>query len=58
MPEGPLCVANTAGAEINEIVRQGSGEPVTTKNFPNWFRDTRLQELLCRTLQLVLPIGN
>ncbi|WP_311273641.1 MULTISPECIES: cysteine hydrolase family protein [unclassified Rhizobium] len=46
MLDGPLFVPNSAGAQINDIVRPAPGEPVITKNFPNSFRDTGLQERL------------
>lgn len=46
MPEGPLFVPGTAGADINDAVRPAPGEPVITKNFPNSFRDTGLSEFL------------
>ncbi|MBD8688854.1 cysteine hydrolase [Rhizobium skierniewicense] len=58
MPEGPLFVPNTVGAEINDIVRPAPGEPVITKNFPNSFRDTRLQELLkLKGIEEVVIVG-
>ena len=46
MPDGPLFVPGSAGAEINAAVRPATGEPVITKNFPNSFRDTGLSNLL------------
>lgn len=46
MPDGPLFVPGTAGADINDTVRPAAGEPVITKNFPNSFRDTGLSDLL------------
>ena len=46
MPDGPIFVPGSAGAEINDAVRPATGEPVITKNFPNSFRDTGLSNLL------------
>lgn len=46
MPDGPIFLAGSGGAEINETVAPGEGEPVITKNFPNSFRDTGLNDLL------------
>lgn len=46
MPGGPIFVAGTEGARINEAVLPRDDEPVITKNFPNSFRDTGLDELL------------
>jgi nicotinamidase-related amidase len=46
MPGGPIFLPGSAGAEINEAVRPATGESVITKNFPNSFRDTGLNDLL------------
>jgi nicotinamidase-related amidase len=46
MPDGPLFIPGTAGAEINGVVQPATGEPVITKNYPNSFRDTQLSDLL------------
>ncbi|SFH36777.1 Nicotinamidase-related amidase [Palleronia marisminoris] len=46
MPGAPVFVPGSEGAEINEVVAPGEGEPVITKNFPNSFRDTGLKDLL------------
>jgi len=46
MPNGPLFIPDTAGADINDTVRPAAGEPVITKNFPNSFRGTGLSDLL------------
>ncbi|MBS1303456.1 cysteine hydrolase family protein [Loktanella sp. SALINAS62] len=45
-PGAPVFVPGSEGAEINEVVAPGDGEPVITKNFPNAFRDTGLKALL------------
>lgn len=46
MPGGPIFVPGTEGAKINEAVLPRGDEPVVTKNFPNSFRDTGLDDLL------------
>lgn len=46
MPDGPLFIPGTAGADINGVVQPATGEPVITKNYPNSFRDTELSDLL------------
>jgi nicotinamidase-related amidase len=46
------------GAEINDVVAPGEGEPVITKNFPNAFRDTGLRDLLDgKEIEEVVVIG-
>jgi len=46
-PEGaPIFIRGTAGVEIHENVKPLEGEKVITKQFPNSFRDTDLQEYL------------
>jgi nicotinamidase-related amidase len=58
MPGGPIFVPGSAGAEINDAVRPATGEPVITKNFPNSFRDTGLNDLLKKAgVQEVVVIG-
>lgn len=58
MPDGPLFVPGTAGADINDIVQPAPGEPVITKNFPNSFRDTGLGALLKeKDIEDVIVIG-
>src|SRR3546814_7838514 len=46
MPDGPLFVPGSDGARINETVQPDGDEPVITKNFPNSFRETGLNDLL------------
>lgn len=46
MPGAPVFVTGSQGAEINEVVAPGEGEPVITKNSPNSFHDTGLKDLL------------
>jgi nicotinamidase-related amidase len=58
MPGGPIFVPGSAGAEINDAVRPATGEPIITKNFPNSFRDTGLNDLLKKAgVQEVVVIG-
>jgi nicotinamidase-related amidase len=47
-PSAPFFVAGTPGAEINEIVKPQSSEPVVVKHFPNSFRESSLLEELRR----------
>ncbi len=46
MPGGPIFVPGSDGAQINAAVQPGADEPVITKNFPNSFRETGLDDLL------------
>ncbi len=46
MPDAPYFVPGSAGAEINDVVRPATGEPIITKHFPNSFRETGLSDLL------------
>lgn len=46
MPGGPIFVPGSDGAEINAAVLPRGDEPVITKNFPNSFRETGLDDLL------------
>ncbi|WP_426128451.1 cysteine hydrolase family protein [Pararhizobium sp. PWRC1-1] len=58
MPDGPLFVPGSAGAEINDAVRPAPGEPVITKNVPNSFRDTGLGDLLKeKDIEEVVVVG-
>lgn len=58
MPDGPLFVPGTAGADINDTVKPAPSEPVITKNFPNSFRDTGLSALLKeKDIEDVIVIG-
>lgn len=45
-PGATFFLAETAGAEINQMVTPQEGEEVVVKNFPNSFRDTTLLEIL------------
>lgn len=58
MPGGPIFVPGTEGAKINETVLPQGDEPVITKNFPNSFRDTGLDDLLKeKGVEEVIVIG-
>jgi nicotinamidase-related amidase len=58
MPDGPLFVPGTVGADTNDIVQPAPGEAIITKNFPNSFRDTGLSVLLEeRGIEDVVVIG-
>jgi nicotinamidase-related amidase len=58
MPGGPVFVPGSDGVEINDVVAPGEGEPVITKNFPNSFRDTGLQDLLDeKGIEEVVAVG-
>ncbi|RYH01612.1 cysteine hydrolase [Salipiger sp. IMCC34102] len=58
MPGAPVFVPGSTGVEIHEAVTPGPGEPVITKNFPNAFRETGLQELLVeKGIEEVIVIG-
>ena len=46
IPGGPIFAPGTEGARINEAVLPQGDEPVITKNFPNSFRETGLDDLL------------
>lgn len=46
IPEGPIFVPGSDGAQINEAVLPQGNEPVITKNFPNSFRETGLDGML------------
>jgi nicotinamidase-related amidase len=57
-PGGPVFVPGSEGAEINEMVAPGEGEPVITKNFPNAFRDTGLKSMLDgKSIEEVVVVG-
>jgi nicotinamidase-related amidase len=45
-PEATFFLPGTRGAEIHESVQPRPGETVLTKNFPNGFRETGLEEIL------------
>jgi nicotinamidase-related amidase len=45
-PGATFFLAETTGAEINQMVTPREGEEVVVKNFPNSFRDTTLLEIL------------
>lgn len=45
-PGATFFLPGTPGAEIHESVRPRQGEPVTTKHYPNAFRETELLEAL------------
>lgn len=58
MPDGPIFVPGTAGADINDTVKPAPSEPFITKNFPNSFRDTGLIALLKeKDIEDVIVIG-
>src|SRR3546814_15574602 len=58
MPDGPLFVPGSDGARINETVQPDGDEPVITKNFPNSFRETGLNDLLKeKGLEEVVIVG-
>lgn len=58
MPGGPIFVPGTEGAKINEAVLPQGDEPVITKNFPNSFRDTGLDDLLRKKgVEKVVVVG-
>lgn len=58
IPGGPIFVAGSKGAKINDAVLPQGDEPVITKNFPNSFRDTGLKDLLDRSgVEEVVVIG-
>ena len=46
IPGGPIFIPGTEGAQINDAVLPQGDEPVITKNFPNSFRETGLNDLL------------
>ena len=48
-PGATFFIPGTAGAEIHERVRPGSGERVIERNFPNSFRATDLEQVLKAT---------
>jgi nicotinamidase-related amidase len=45
-PGATFFLPGTRGAEIHESVRPAAGETVIEKNFPNSFRNTKLEQLL------------
>jgi nicotinamidase-related amidase len=47
-PGASFFIPGTQGAEIHPIVRPAPGEEIVTKNFPNSFRGTDLQDTLSR----------
>src|SRR3546814_17535685 len=58
MPDGPLFVPGSDGARINETVQPDGDEPVITKNFPNSFRETGLNDLLkAKGIEEVVIVG-
>lgn len=58
IPGGPIFVAGTEGAQINEAVLPQGDEPVITKNFPNSFRETGLDDLLKQNgIEEVVVVG-
>lgn len=58
MPGGPIFVPGTEGAKINAAVLPQGDESVITKNFPNSFRDTGLDDLLKeKGVEEVIVIG-
>lgn len=58
MPGGPIFVPGSDGAQINEAVLPQGDEPVITKNFPNSFRETGLDDLLKQKgIEEVVVIG-
>ena len=46
MPGGPIFVPGSDGVRINDAVLPQGDEPVITKNFPNSFRETGLDDML------------
>lgn len=58
MPGGPIFVPGSDGAQINDAVLPQGDEPVVTKNFPNSFRETGLDEMLKdKGIEEVVVIG-
>lgn len=58
MPNGPLFVPGSSEAEINDAVRPAVGESIITKNFPNSFRDTGLNDLLkTKGIREIVAVG-
>jgi nicotinamidase-related amidase len=58
-PGATFFIPGTAGAEIHASVAPRAGELVIQKNFPNAFRETKLElELLSRGIREILVAGN
>lgn len=58
IPGGAMFVADTEGSQINDAVLPQGDEPVITKNFPNSFRETGLDDLLkARGIEETVIIG-
>jgi len=58
-PNATFFLPGTTGAELHPRVAPRAGELVIQKNFPNAFRDTKLEiELLSRGIRELLVAGN